>query len=139
MGIKQESIEVVSMITSKGLNAEPVILSLCCTFFFIGIVFFSTYGLSHGAGQGTLECIRAGSPIEVGMLADYTWDRPHEFSQVITVLSGLAVIFVPLAERSKSNLKLVALELAGLALIPWSVHLIGTFAVNNMGAIAGGL
>lgn len=98
-------------------------------------------GLS-AAAQGLVgapvDIPRSLSAGEVGLFSNFSYDSAVGISRTITLIALVAVMFVPLARKKKANLRLVSLELIGLASIPMAVHLIGTWAINNYGGIGGG-
>ena len=73
------------------------------------------------------------------MLADYGYDTARDISRLVTAISFLIVLFVPLETRKKDKIGVVVTELLGLAAIPLLVHLAGTYIINNFGGLGGGM
>ena len=81
---------------------------------------------------------RYGTTGEVGQLADYGYDTARDISRLVTAVSFLIAFFVPMDKKKAKNLKLIAIELIALALIPVLIHIAGTYLINNFGGLGGG-
>lgn len=84
-----------------------------------------------------------GAPVDprygtTGEFADYGYDTARDISRMITVVSFLIAFVVPMDKKKANNLKVVAIELIALALIPILVHIAGTYWSNNFGGLGGG-
>ncbi len=87
---------------------------------------------------------RYGLSNEVGQLADFGYDTARDLSRLATVLSSYisTLIAIKIAFKNGFSTFAYSLFLKGLAVqygIPISVHLFGTFLINNYGGIGGGL
>jgi hypothetical protein len=81
---------------------------------------------------------RYGTVQEVGQLADYGYDTARDISRLVTAVSFLIALFVPMDKKKAKNLKLIAIELIALALIPILTHIAGAYLINNFGGLGGG-
>lgn len=75
---------------------------------------------------------RYGQSNEVGMLADYGYDRARDTVRILTAISALVCFFVPRYKHKDVNGAIVSL--ARRACIPLLIHIVGTFIINNFGA-----
>lgn len=83
---------------------------------------------------------RYGEGGHIAQLADYGYDTVRDISRLVTALSFVIALFVPMDKKKEGNLRLIALELIALACIPILVHLAGTFLnCNYSNTIGGGL
>src|SRR5271155_1472070 len=85
---------------------------------------------------------RYGQSNEVGQLADYGYDTARDISRAVTALSLIVsvVIFPWMIRRRKPKDGLRILRGLAFAIgIPITVHLVGTFLINNFGGLGGGL
>jgi hypothetical protein len=83
-----------------------------------------------------------GQSNEVGMLADYGYDTARDFSRACTLASMLISLIVAgvfLRSRRTINRMDIAKVAALTMLVPFTVHVIGTFRINNFGGLGGGL
>ena len=73
------------------------------------------------------------------MFADYGYDTARDISRLLTALSFVIVLFIPMNKQKKMSVRRVMLELFALASIPVLIHLAGTFGINNFGGLGGGM
>lgn len=76
---------------------------------------------------------------EVGHLGDMGYDCARDLSRLATALSFVLACLFGWLRRNKVKRDRLTIELLALALIPILVHLTGTFMINNMGGLGGGL
>lgn len=85
---------------------------------------------------------RYGQSNEVGRLADFGYDTARDFSRVLTAVSLLMSLILSgyyiRGQKEKTQSVIVKAVMLVLA-VPVSVHLIGTFMINNYGGLGGGL
>lgn len=85
---------------------------------------------------------RYGQSNEVGMLADYGYDRARDIVRVLTALALLISTAVAIAFlRGRRPLTFGAVcQAVGVGLVaPLAVHLVGTLLINNFGGLGAGL
>ena len=87
---------------------------------------------------------RYGQSNEVGQLADYGYDCARDISRVVTALStvpsSLAGMKIAFGHRDGGEAAMNVAKGLGIGFGgPTAVHLLGTFAINNMGGLGGGL
>ncbi len=87
---------------------------------------------------------RYGQSNEVGQLADYGYDCARDISRVVTALStvpsSLAGMKIAFGQRDGGESAMNVAKGLGIGFGgPTAVHLLGTFAINNMGGLGGGL
>jgi hypothetical protein len=84
-----------------------------------------------------------GQANEVGILADYGYDLARDISRLITLLSFIFMFAIRVWQIKRSKVKClhpVRRAICSLALVggvPASIHVIGTFVINNFGGIGG--
>lgn len=81
---------------------------------------------------------RYGQSNEVGHLADMGYDVARDLSRVATAVSFVLACLFGWLRRNRVKRDRLAIELVALALIPVVVHLVGTFAINDIGRGLGG-
>ena len=87
---------------------------------------------------------RYGQSNEVGQLADYGYDCARDISRVVTAMStipsSLAGMKIAFGQRDGGEAAMNVAKGLGVGFGgPTAVHLLGTFAINNMGGLGGGL
>jgi hypothetical protein len=73
-----------------------------------------------------------------GPLSDYGYDTARDISRLITAISFLIALFVPMDKKKEGNLRLIAIELVALAFIPIIIHIAGLYYINNFTGLGGG-
>ena len=122
--------------------AAAIALIIPCLAFLQSVGAQGLVGAPTGGG-------RYGQSNEVGTLADYGYDQARDMSRLATALSSVPALFFglrkiiralkqPLLVRSL-KIKAVATGVALIIGIPLLVHLVGTFLINNVGGLGGGL
>jgi hypothetical protein len=103
---------------------------------------------AHAAGGlvGAAVDPAFGQANEIGQMADYGYDTARDISRVATAFStipcswaGVKIIF---GHNDGAIMNPVRYVLTGLSVGfggPITVHLLGTFAINNFGGLGGGL
>lgn len=101
----------------------------------------SHYDARGGGLIGAPVDPRYGQSNEIGMLSDYGYDTARDVSRVVTLLSWLISIplGIGLLRGPKKSSFVMVKALALMFAIPTTVHLIGTFLINNFGGLGGGL
>ncbi len=85
-----------------------------------------------------------GQSNEVGQLADYGYDTARDLVRLLCSLSLMLAIPVGIlllrTRKGKSHAKYAIAKVIALVIaVPVSIHLIGTFLINNFGGLGGGL
>lgn len=84
-----------------------------------------------------------GAPVDprygTAILTDYGYDTARDIARLVTGISFLIVLFLPLDESKKDKVDVLVTELIGLAAIPFLVHITGNYIINNFGGLGGGI
>lgn len=75
---------------------------------------------------------RYGQSNEVGMLADYGYDRAIDTVRILTAVAAVVCFFIPRYKHKDVNGAIVSLTKR--ACIPLLIHIVGTLIINNFGA-----
>lgn len=98
---------------------------------------------SHAQGLvGAPVDPRYGQSGEVGQMADFGYDTARDLSRLCTGLSflfGSTLVWMSRQREQGRTLKVFLVAWWALIVLPVSVHLFGTFLINNLGGIGGGL
>lgn len=85
---------------------------------------------------------RYGQSNEVGQLADFGYDTARDIVRLVTSLSAFILLFVAIGylrgQRKITNGVLVKAA-AMVLVVPFAIHLIGIFFINNFGGLGGGI